>query len=443
LTNNSKFKIQNSKLINAWAFYDWANSVYPLVITSTIFPIYYNSVTSSNGSDVVHFLGFDFVNTALYSYALSFSFLIATILSPILSGIADFKGNKKSFMQFFCYLGAVSCSLMYFFDGTNLWLGLLTMMLASIGFSGSLIFYNAYLPEITVSEKYDEVSARGFAMGYIGSSLLLIFNLTMVMKPEWYGITVDSLPAKISFVLVGIWWMGFAQVTFHYLPKVERTTASDVNVLSKGFSELKGVWEKVRTQVNLKVFLFSYFFYNMGVQTVMYAAVLFGDKELQLESGQLITSILIIQFVAIAGAYLFSAFSKQVGNIKALILAVMIWVVICVGAYFVYSAIGFYVLAFVVGMVMGGIQSLSRSTYSKLLPQKGEHNSYFSFYDIIEKMAIVIGMASFGFIEDMTGSMRNSIIALIIFFVLGLISLFRLRNLEFVKSSITIQSHDV
>ncbi|PCH65107.1 MAG: MFS transporter [Bacteroidetes bacterium] len=424
---NSQLKTNNSRLINAWAFYDWANSVYPLVITSTIFPIYFNSITSTENSDIITLFGHDFVNTALYSYALSFSFLIIALISPILSGIADYKGNKKSFMKFFCYLGAVSCSSMCFFDSSNLWLGLTSMILASIGFSGSLIFYNAYLPEITTPDNFDRVSAKGFSLGYIGSSLLLIFNLTMILYPEIYGITDDSFPARFSFVLVGVWWVGFAQITFKYLPEGSVEHELKENILSKGYGELKRVWNELVHQLNLKTYLFAFFFYNMGVQTVMYAAVLFGDKELKLESGQLITSILIIQFIAIGGAYLFSNLSDKFGNIKALTWSVLIWIGICIAAYFVYEANEFYMLAAMVGLVMGGIQSLSRSTYAKFLPKDREQNAYFSFFDITEKLAIVLGMFCFGLIEDITGDMRNSVIALTLFFVVGLILLLRVK----------------
>lgn len=423
-------KEHSSKVINAWAFYDWANSVYPLVITSTIFPIYYLSVTSSGNSDLVNFLGFKVVNSALYTYAISFSYLIIAIISPILSGIADSKGNKKTFMKLFCYFGAFSCSSMYLFDIDTLWLGIAAMILASIGFSGSMIFYNAYLPEITVPSKYDIVSAQGFMMGYIGSSLLLIFNLSMILYPEIYGITDKSLPAKISFLLTGIWWFGFAQITFYYLPNTTFDKNWNIKVLLNGYAELKKVWINLKQEKNLNKFLLSFFFYNMGVQTVMYVATLFGDKELKLRSSELIISILIIQFVAIGGAYLFSSLSKKIGNIRMLIAAVIIWIGVCVGAYFVYDVLEFYMLATVVGVIMGGIQALSRSTFAKLLPPSKENSSYFSFYEITEKFSIMIGTVSFGLIEHVTGNMRNSIFALILFFIFGLILLIRLRNIS-------------
>lgn len=414
----------DKKIIRAWAMYDWANSVYSLVITSAIFPVYYSAVTSSDGNDIVHLFGREYTNTSLYSYTLSASFLLIALLSPMLAGIADYRGIKRAFMQFFCFLGAAACACLFFFTGKeNLWIGILGFFLASIGWSGSIVFYNAFLPEIADKEHHDSVSARGFALGYIGSSLLLIFNLIMIMQPQLFGITDGGLPARISFLMVGLWWAGFAFYTFRNLPKRTRKKVAGGNILFKGFEELAQVFKQVRKQKVLPVFLLSFFFYNMGVQTVMYVAALFGDKELKMESSQLIMTVLIIQFVAIGGAFLFSNLSYRLGNFKALTMAIFIWIGICIAAYYTYTALQFYAVAFVVGMVMGGIQSLSRSTYSKLLPETHDTASYFSLYDVCEKIGLVLGTATYGLVEELTGSMRNSVVALILFFVTGLLFL--------------------
>ncbi len=413
----------DKKIIRAWTMYDWANSVYSLVITTAIFPVYWTSVTSENGTDTVKFLGFEFVNSALYSYTLSFAFLLIAILSPILSAIADSNGSKKSFMKFFCWLGGVSCITLYFFDSSNIWLGITFFALASIGFSGSIVFYNAFLPEIAEPADQDKISARGFSLGYIGSSLLLIFNLYMIMNPEVFGISDNSLPARISFIMVGVWWIGFASITFKYLPSNVHNIKPAGKYLLNGYHELIKVWKELQNQGHLKRFLISFFFYNMGVQTVMYIATIFGKKEIAMEDGQLIVTVLIIQFVAIAGAYFFSWLSAKRGNLKALGWAVSIWIIVCIAAYNVYSVKGFYVLAMTVGLVMGGIQSLSRSTYSKFLPETRDHASYFSFYDVCDKLGLVLGTASYGIIEELTGNMRNSILALITYFIIGFIFL--------------------
>ncbi len=417
--------MNNKKIINAWAFYDWANSVYPLVITTAIFPMFYEAVTSQTDasgaviSDMVTFFGMQFRNTELYSYVASLSFLIVSFSSPILSGIADYSDNKKGFLQFFCYLGSISCASLYFFDVDHLELSMLSVLFASVGFWGSIVFYNAYLPQIATADKHDKISAKGYALGYLGSSILLILNLVFIMgfdmSPRW------------SFVTVAIWWVGFSQITYRRLPNVFKTEREVENKFTKGWKELKKVWKQVKHLKRIRTYLSSFFIYSMGVQTVMLMATLFAAKEIDwAEDGAktgLIVSVLIIQFIAILGAYLLAAISKKIGNIYALMITLVIWIGVCIAAYFIHTPFQFYIIAAVVGLVMGGIQSLSRSTYSKLVPETKDYASFFSFYDVLEKLGIVIGTFAYGFIEGVTGSMRNSIFALMIFFIIGLLLL--------------------
>lgn len=427
----------DKKLINAWATYDLANSVYNLVITATIFPIYYKAVTTTKDidgneiSNIVSFLGVQFKNTTLYDYAIAFAFLVIAIITPVLSGIADYGGSKKRFMRFFCYLGAVSCALMYFFNSETLYLGIFLVILACMGFAGSLVFYNAYLPEIAAPEDQDRVSAKGFALGYLGSAILLIINLVMVMTRETGAEKLRMM--QYSFVTVGIWWFAFSQISFYYLPKVNTSASKRLegNYFLSGYKELQKVWKESKHNKQLIRFLPAFFIYSMGVQTVMLVANHFGSEEIKMEAGQLITTILIIQFVAMLGAYLFSLSSKLYGNIFTLKIATLIWSSICLFTYFfVFTAIQFYIVAGLVGLVMGGIQSLSRSTYSKMLPETEDHTSYFSFYDVCEKISIVCGMATFGFINEISPTMRTPIIALISFFILGFLLLFRIPELR-------------
>jgi MFS transporter, UMF1 family len=423
----------DKRLINAWTFYDWANSSYPMVITSTIFPIFYENVTSTRVdgrvvSDMVTLFGMNFRNSELYSYVAALSFIIVSLTSPILSGIADYSGSKKRFLQIYCYLGSLCTASLFFFNKEYLGLCLLSFLFATVGYWGSIVFYNAYLPEIAEPEDHDKVSAKGFARGYLGGALLLIINLVLI---RGFG-----MPAKYAFVSVGIWWLGFAQITFPKLPRSESKGRGQA-VITKGFKELWKVWNEFKGIPRLKRFLLSFFIYSMGVQTVMLMATLFAKKEITdtvmvngvmqevpIADSALIISILLIQFLGIAGSHLFSYVSKRIGNLQALGIILFIWVAVCGGIYqFVYTSAAFYIAASVVGLVMGGVQALSRSTYSKLLPDTKDNASYFSFYDVCEKVGIVIGMFSFGFIEGITGGMRNSILALIIFFILGFIVL--------------------
>lgn len=412
----------SKKVIRAWAMYDWANSVYNLVITTTFFPAYYAAITSVENDafkDGVRFLGRTYVNTEIKDYVLAAGFLIIAMLSPILSSMADYKGNKKRFMQFFCYMGSVSCGLLYFVDSTNITFGLICFMMAGIGFYGSQVFYNSYLPDISSEADRDRISAKGYTYGYIGSVILQMIGFGLVL------LLPDSGKAlQITFLLVGLWWIGFAQIPFRHLPisNISERKAKK-HILINGFHELKVVWQQMMHLPVLKRFLAAFFFYSMGVQTVMLVAIDFGIKELKLENTKLIITAVIIQLVAIGGAISMSRLSERFGNIRILIVAVLLWIGICCTGYFVHSELQFYILAALVGLVMGGIQSLSRSTYSKLMPETKDTASFFSFYDITEKLAIVIGLFSFGFIEGFTGNMRHSILALIIFFMIGLIFL--------------------
>jgi UMF1 family MFS transporter len=429
----------DKKLINGWAFYDWANSVYSLVIGTAVFPIYYESVTSSDGG-IVSFLGTDWYNTTVYSYALGFSFLIVAFLSPLLSAIADYTGNKKRFMQFFCLLGSLSVMSLFFFTGKeNIWIGIVFTILASIGFWGSIVFYNAYLPEVAEPKDQDRVSAKGFMLGYIGSVILLAFNLSMVMKPDMYGITDLTLPARISFLTVGIWWLGFAQITFRRLPNDPFKRKPEKDYIFKGFRELKIVYNEIKDQRELKILLISFFLYSIGVQTIILLASTFGIKDLGLETSNLIITILLIQLVGILGAFLFSRLSEKIGNIKALKITILIWSVACFGAYLLQKDdpnvyLKFYALGAFLGLVLGAIQTLSRSTYSKMLPDDTEdHATYFSFYDVTEKLALVLGLTLAGIVTSYTNSLRLFILILSVFFIAGFIVLSFMNKTKYVK----------
>jgi MFS transporter, UMF1 family len=423
----------NKKTIRAWAFFDWANSAYNLVITSTIFPAYYVIITANpKNGDRVMFFGKSFVNTALQDYALAAAYLIMVLLLPILSSIADYKGNKKVFMQFFTCIGALSCCSLYFFTKDTLEMGIIAFALAAIGYSGGFVFYNSYLPEIATIDMQDNVSAKGFTYGYIGSVVLQLICFLFVLKPELFGIVDKSLPARLSFLLVGLWWIGFALIPFSVLPKGSPNAVShEHNIIKGGFIELGNVWKKVKGMPLLKRFLPAFFFYSMGLQTVMLVATGFAAKVLHMGTAALISIILIIQLVAIGGATLMSRLSGIFGNVRVLIGTVIIWIGVCVAAYFTTTDTQFYLVAVVVGLVMGGIQSMSRSTYSKYLPENiPDTASFFSFYDVTEKLAIVGGVFSFGFIEEITGSPRNSVLVLGLFFIVGLILLFSLLKAE-------------
>ena len=422
------FQKGGKRVLNAWAFYDWANSVYSLTIVSAVFPLFIGAYLKSLSIEKLEVFGIAISHTALMTYTTAFGFLVVAIISPILSGIADYKGNKKFFLRFFCYLGSVSSMGLFFFSIDYIYISLLFYVLALIGFWGSLVFYNSYLPDIAFKEQQDAISAKGYAMGYIGSVILLVVNLAMIMSAP----KEDALlMMRYSFVLVGVWWFGFSHVSYKYLPDLKNENKVTKHVFLNGFKELKFVWNELQTQLQLKIYLAAFFVYSMAVQTVMLVASFFGENEIAWEENGvdktlgLIISILIIQIIAVFGAYLTSFLSKKLGNISTLIIINIIWVMICVFAYFVITPNDFFITAGVVGVVMGGIQSLSRSTYAKFLPETKDTTSYFSFYDVAEKIGIVIGMGIFASIEVITGSMRNAILFLVAFFIIGVVILFR------------------
>ncbi len=424
----------SKKLINAWAFYDWANSVYALVISSTIFPLYFGLLFVHDNK--IDFFGYSVKNTAMISFVTALAFIVVSIISPILSGIADYIGNKKTFMKFFVFMGSLSCIGLYWFNLETIYLGLLFYFLAMVGIWASIVFYNSYLPDIAYAEQQDRASARGYSMGYVGSVLLLLFNLSMIMKPEWYSIYGTEREAsmqamKYSFVSVGIWWALFSLYPFYYLPKgvgtKEKTTT---NIVWNGFKELQIIWGQLKENLLLKSYLKAFFVYSTSLQTIMLAAAYFGEEEIQWGSDSnktigLISSILLIQLVAIIGAILTARCSERFGNIRTLIGINIIWAILCVCTFFITSPMEFYIIASCVGLVMGGVQSLSRSTYSKFLPKTEDTTSYFSFYDVTEKIAIIIGMLLFGVLDQITGSMRTSILFFCVFFVVGALMLLR------------------
>ncbi|MEP2667509.1 MAG: MFS transporter [Cyclobacteriaceae bacterium] len=430
-------QLNNSRTVTAWCMYDWANSVYSLVITSAIFPIYYKAVAVEGNGDIVQFLGLSINNSVLYTYSLSFSFLIVALILPLLSGMADYAGKKKTFMKIFVSIGSLACIGLYFFrDVADLEWGILCSILASIGYSGSLVFYDAFLPEIVTMDRYDATSARGYSMGYYGSVILMVVCMFIITYFDSFGFGTEGDAVRFTFLLVGLWWMGFSLITFRYVPENPYGRKPTGNIWTKGYAELLKVWRSLKASPHLKRYLAAFFFFNMGVQTVMYLATLFGTDVLQLDSSKLIMTILLIQLVASVGAWLSARFSATYGNKAVLQAMIAIWIVVCIAAYFISTEYQFYALAFVVGMIMGGVQALARATYTKLIPETTiDHASYFSFFDVTFNISIVFGTFSFGLINQLTGSMRNSALVLAIFFVAGMLMLTLVKSDNIKKAS--------
>ena len=408
------------KVIKGWAMFDWANSAYSLVISTAVFPPFFASIAP----DDVSLFGYSIDSNSLYSYSVSLAFLLIAFLIPMLSGIADYSGKRKSFLKFFTWLGALACMVLFFFnDGGDVFLGISAFVLGTIGFGAGLVFYNSYLPEIATEEKYDEVSAKGYAYGYIGSVILLVVILLMISFYDSIGLPDSSFAIRLGFFLVGLWWIIFAYYSFKRLPK-DSNTEIDGSVIRKGIDELRQVAKIVWSQKYTSRFLASYFFFIAGVNVIIYLASIFAKEELKFESSDLIILILLLQFLATVGAYLFAWLSEKRGNKFSLMVQIIIWIFICGFASFTENSTHFYILSGFVGLVFGGIQSLSRSSYSKfLIDESVPLTSYYSFYDVLTKVAIVGGTFMFGLVNQMTGSMRNSILVLSFFFIVGAVIL--------------------
>jgi MFS transporter, UMF1 family len=421
------FRRNNSTIINAWSMFDWANSSFALVITVAIFPAYFIAVTEEE----IKLMGLTISNSALYAYAISFSYLVIAGFSPLLSGIADFGGKRKFFLKTFTTVGSLACISLFFFTGMgNLWFGTIAFIVAMIGFAGGLVFYNSYLHDIVTPDRYDKTSAKGFAFGFAGSVILLVFNLLVIFFYEELGIPSQQLATRLAFVSVGLWWLGFALIPFKHLPQ-DLEIPYNRNIFRKGSQELKKVWKELQPKEDIKKYLLAFFFYSAGVQTVLFLAATFAEKELKFTTEALLSVILILQIIAIFGGFGFAHLSSRIGNIKTILVMMFIWIFICLAAYFVHNQSAFYLIAALVGMMMGGIQALSRSTYAKLIPADTTvTTSYFSFYDVLEKIAIVLGTFAFGFIDQITGNMRISVLFLAIFFILGIVFLTKVRKIN-------------
>lgn len=406
---------------HGWAMYDWANSSYSLVIGTAIFPIYYSAVMEAAGRESYRIFGMEFSTTAAYTFVMAAAYLVVSIGTPYLSALAEVSGSKKAFMRRFIYSGTLACFAMYFFTSDAPVLGLITPFVASIAFAGSLVFYNSYLPEIAAPEAQDALSARGFALGYLGSALMLIVALAFIQNPGWFGLDGPGLITRLTFVAVGLWWIGWGEYSLSRLPEGRAVGDRKKGWVRAAYQQLFDVAKSFRQTRGLERFVLGFFFASAGVQTVILIATLFGKEALHLETSSLITTILLIQFVGMLGSWFFAKLSRLIGNIRALLISGFLWMLISFLAYFIQSELQFYVLGAAVGLVLGGIQSLARSTYSQLLPPAQEHVVYFSFFDVAEKLATVLGMLAVGWLETLTGDLRLAAVLLSGFFAVAVV----------------------
>ncbi|HSH78468.1 MAG TPA: MFS transporter [Herpetosiphonaceae bacterium] len=421
--------VNDRREIFGWMMYDWANSAFSTTVGAALLAPYITALAQSavgeNGT--VLSLGPLGVVTAksFFPYCISISVFLQVFLLPILGAIADYTNLKKRLMAAFCYVGALMTCLLFFIT-TNLYLlGGLLFIIANLSFGAAIVFYNAFLNDITTEDQRDKVSSRGFAMGYLGGGLLLLANLALVLMAERIGIS-RGLAVRLSLLSAGLWWAGFALLTFRRLRTREAANAlpHGTSALTIGFRELGATFRELRRLPHTFRYLVGYLFFNDGIQTVIGLASVFLAQELGVSDSFLITLILMVQFVAFAGALLFGRIAAAINTKNAILLSLAIWSGVVIYAYgFLQTQNQAYGMGVALGLVLGGSQALSRSLFSRMIPA-GREASFFGLYEVSERGTSWIGPLIFGLVVSQTNSYRQAILSLIVLFLAGMAILF-------------------
>jgi len=408
------------RVLRSWALYDWANSAFATTIMAAVLPIYYVQVAGNTIPSNVAL--------AYWGYTAALALLIISVLSPILGAMADYLGAKKKFLAGFMTLGVVATAALSFV-GPGQWLLASALYIAgNIGFTGSIVFYASLLPHIASDEEVDRVAAGGWAVGYAGGGLLLVVNALMLIRPELFGLADEAAASRAAFLTVAVWWAAFSIPLFRDVPEPPRRldpaeagrAGSPVTI---GFRRLGRTFGELRQYRQLLVFMLAFFLYSDGIGTIIKMATAYGS-EIGLGTGALIGALLLVQFVGVPFTFAFGALSGRIGPKRSIMLALMVYAGISVFGYFVTQAWHFWVLAFAVGTVQGGAQSLSRGLFASMIPRV-KSSEFFGFFSVFEKMAGILGPILFGVASQLTGTGRLGILAVVIFFVSGLLVLSR------------------
>jgi UMF1 family MFS transporter len=413
----------HKKTIFGWCMYDWANSAFATTILAAVLPIYFVSIVPEGGVDI-SILGFTFhaFATPLWSFSITIAMVIVALSAPVLGAIADYSRAKRQFLIFYTYLGAVFTALLVTVGYGDYLRASLFFIIALIGFAGGMVFYNAFLPEIAPEGEREYVSGKGFAFGYLGGGILLLLNLLMIEKHGWFGIPDAAWGARLSFLTVGVWWGLFAIPTFRFVRDRKDKVAAKVRYIRHGFKTLADTFRKMRRFTELVKFLISFLIYNDGVQTVIVMAAIFGREELGFEASTLIGCLLMVQIIGFPAALFMGRLAQWIGEKRTIYLCLIVYCIIVIYGFFMSQPWEFWVLGFLVGLVQGGSQAISRSLYSSLLPV-GHSAEFFGFFAIANRFASIFGPLIFGLVAVLTGSIRNSILAIIVFFIVGFLIL--------------------
>jgi len=415
----------HKRAINSWAMYDWANSAFATTVMAAVLPVYFSNVAAKGlGEHTV---------TAYWAYTTTIALLFVAVISPILGTMADFQGLKKRYLTFFILLGVTGTALLYFVGEGNWLMASIIFIFASIGFSGSLVFYDSLLPHVARPDEIDQVSTRGYAFGYLGGGLLLAINLAMIMiVPKFNPALTSSFMTRLSFLTVAVWWLGFSiPILLNVKEPPRRILASETNETNPfmaSFSRLSHTFGQLKKYRQLMLFIVAFWLYNNGIGTIIYMASIYG-KELKFSDVTVIGTLLMVQFVAMPFAFLFGWLAKKIGTKQSIYLSLCIYTAIAIGGYFMYKEIHFWMLGFAVATVQGGSQALSRSLIGRMMP-KSQSAEFYSFFGISEKIAGVIGPLVFGLSSQYLGGGRVGIVSLIIFFFAGAAVLSRVDEKE-------------
>lgn len=421
--------MNDRKQIFAWAMYDWANSAYITTVTVAVLPIYFSGTVVPADGFLIG--GTRYSATTLWAFLISLSTFIIFLTAPVLGAVADFTATKKRFLMAFCWGGSLFATLLFFCGSGDVWKTMAFFLIAQIGFVGGNVFYDAFLPHIASEDRMDRVSGKGYAYGYLGGGIQFALSIALI---SWHGaLGIDrALAARIAMMSAGLWWAGFSAVTFlilketgtaEPLPERYRRLPRPLAFIRLGIDRTVATALRVRRYSHLLLFLVAFMIYDDGIQTVITMATIYGAEEIGLDASVLMLTLLIIQCIALFGALLFSRLGERITAKRALLITLFLWSgVVIYASRFLAGPVGYMVLGIVVGIVLGGSQSLSRSLYGSMIPPRSSAEFY-GFYSVFSKFSAIWGPLVFGIIRQVSGSSRNAIISLVVFFLVGMVLL--------------------
>jgi UMF1 family MFS transporter len=403
--------------LRAWAMYDLANSAYQTTIIAAVFPIYYNRVVAADLPSAQA--------TSRFAWATTIAILIVAIVAPLLGAIADYAAMKKKLLAVFLLIGTAACAAMFWIERGDWQLALVLFVIGNVGVAGSIVFYESLLPHLVAEDQLDRVSSAGYAIGYLGGGVLLAINLLMIMKPGLFGIPDAGVATRLTFVSVAIWWAVFAIPLFRHVPEPARQLEADerpgANLVLTGWHRLRETLQELRRYREAFVMLIAFLLYNDGIQTMIRMATTYGS-EIGLPENAMITALLMTQFIGVPCAFAFGAVAERIGAKISIFIGLSVYAVITVLGYYMSTSTHFFILAILVGMVQGGTQALSRSLFASMIPRH-KSSEFFAFFSVFERYAGVLGPAVFAWVVGRSGSGRNAILSVLVFFVVGAIIL--------------------